>query len=131
MSRRDDNALLIDILHAGENIRIFTNGMSYDDFAADKKTQFATCHQLAIIGEASGKLSDEFKKTNGQVPWSKIVGMRNHLIHAYHDINLKTVWHTVSVELPSFLQFLNEAAAKEITSLDARIFGDKTTLKKT
>ncbi len=115
MSRRDDSALVLDIIQAVNYIHQFTAGMDLVAFGHDKKTQFAVCHQLALIGEASTKLTDEFKKQNTAIPWSKMVGMRNHLIHAYHDINLKTTWQTVTHEVPDLLVRLKAVAPKRPT----------------
>jgi len=43
-----------------------------------------------------------------KVPWKKITGMRNRLIHAYFDINLDVVWQTVTEDLPSLVTRLEE-----------------------
>ena len=46
------------------------------------------------------------------VPWANIVGMRNWLIHAYHDVNLDIVWRTVQEELPPLIMTLRAAIDK-------------------
>ena len=55
---------------------------------------------VEIIGEAAGRVSDECRANCPEIPWLNIVGMRNHLIHAYFNINVDIVWQTVTGELP-------------------------------
>lgn len=56
--------------------------------------------QLEIIGEASKKLSKEFKEKYPQIPWRDISGMRDKLIHDYFGIDLDAVWDTISKDIP-------------------------------
>jgi len=57
--------------------------------------------ELEIIGEAASKISAETRSQNTSIPWQDISGMRNRLIHAYFDVDLDTVWSTVSRDLPT------------------------------
>lgn len=34
------------------------------------------------------------------LPWSKIVGTRDRVIHGYFNVNLDIVWEVVETELP-------------------------------
>lgn len=56
--------------------------------------------ELEIIGEAASKISAETRSKNTSIPRQDISGMRNRLIHAYFDVDLDTVWSTVSRDLP-------------------------------
>jgi len=62
--------------------------------------QDAICRRLEIIGEAASKLDDEFKDKYSDVPWYKIVGMRNLLIHEYFHVDLDQVWSTIEISIP-------------------------------
>lgn len=64
--------------------------------------QDAIIRNLEIIGEAVSKLSDEIKNSNIDIPWRKISGLRNRLIHGYVSVDLDIVWNTVEDILPSF-----------------------------
>ena len=55
---------------------------------------------LKIIGEAASKVSADTRSQNTSIPWQDITGMRNRLIHAYFDVDLDTVWSTVTRDLP-------------------------------
>lgn len=45
-------------------------------------------HLLEIIGEAANSVSADFRDKHPHIPWRKMIGMRNRLIHCYFDINL-------------------------------------------
>ena len=59
-----------------------------------------------IIGEAAARISNKRQAELTQIPWSKIVGMRNRIGHAYFDIDLDIVWDTVTQALPPLLDQL-------------------------
>ena len=42
---------------------------------------------ISIIGEATKKLSDEFKQRYPQIEWRAIGGMRDKLIHSYFGVD--------------------------------------------
>lgn len=90
----------------------FVEGMSKDDFFADKRTQNAVVMSLVIIGEAATKIMDshpDFVGHHAQVPWRSMRGMRNRIAHGYFDINLDVVWETVQSALPKLLRDLPAA----------------------
>lgn len=59
--------------------------------------------QLILIGEAVGRLSDEFKNDRDEIPWRAIAAMRNRLIHQYDTINWSLVWETATGDVPELL----------------------------
>jgi uncharacterized protein with HEPN domain len=59
-----------------------------------------------ILGEAVAALSDDFKEEHSDIPWSKIVGMRNVLIHNYFGIDLDVVWSVVEDDLPELQRYI-------------------------
>lgn len=56
---------------------------SYEQFETDFIYRNAICLCLLQIGELSGKLSNEFKEDNDEIPWRAIRGMRNMVAHRY------------------------------------------------
>lgn len=88
----------------------FVEGLSKEDFLADRRTQQAVIMSLIVIGEAATKVMDgyaEFANQHRQVPWRSMRGMRNRIAHGYFDINLDVVWDTVQTALPELLEQLN------------------------
>lgn len=65
-------------------------------------------HLLEIIGEAANAVSEEFCVKHPNVPWRKMISLRNRLIHGYFDINLDIVWDTVMEDLPPLVADLEK-----------------------
>ncbi len=63
----------------------------------------AVCRNLEIIGEAAKKTGPEFRAALPDIPWRKMAGLRDILIHAYEDTDPETVWDLVEREIPILL----------------------------
>ena len=100
MAARDDRVYIGEALDAIGRSVLFVGELSLDEFLGDEKTQSAVIHQIEIIGEACGKVSRSLRDAHPQIPWAKIVSMRNHLIHEYFGVDPETVWKTVREDLP-------------------------------
>jgi uncharacterized protein with HEPN domain len=99
-----DEAHLQDILRASNLALQFIRGITKESFLKDEKTQSSILHQLLIIGEAVRRLSNDFRKVHPNIPWKKISGMRDRLIHGYDEVNLTRVWKTTTQEIPKLIQ---------------------------
>lgn len=104
---RTDALLLSDIREALNLINEFVNGMSFEHFSEDLRTQSAVVRQLEIIGEAAKRVSDATRLVYPSVPWSTLARMRDKLIHAYHSVDPQVVWDTVETDLPTLLKILS------------------------
>jgi uncharacterized protein with HEPN domain len=91
---------LEDILTALSDVEEFTRGMDFEAFSDDRKTIFAVIRCLEIVGEATKRIPMSFRVKYSDVPWSKMAGMRDVLIHDYMGVDLKVVWKVVQVRLP-------------------------------
>ncbi len=100
MSERADTVYLSDILEAARRIATYVSGLTYEIFRADTKTQDAVIRNLGIIGEATKKISSEFRATHPDIPWRSMAGMRDRLVHDYFGVNLEIVWQIAAVDLP-------------------------------
>lgn len=97
------------MLEATQQACSYTEGLSKEDFMADKRTQQAVILNLVIIGEAATKLLKDYSKfldLHPDVPWRNMKGMRNRIAHGYFDIDLDVVWETVQTALPQLLEQL-------------------------
>ena len=84
----------------------YTEGILFDEFVKDGKTVRAVIRSFEVMGEAASKISDEFRKEHSNIPWQKIIGMRNRLIHVYFDIDHFIIWQTVKENLPPLIEQL-------------------------
>ena len=100
MAKRDDRLLLQDMLDACQDIQDFLGNCTENAFLSDRMKQYAVIRAFEILGEAAGKLSQEIRDQNIGVPWKNIIGMRNILIHVYHEADLDLVWRTATVFVP-------------------------------
>jgi uncharacterized protein with HEPN domain len=103
---RPDLTYLHDIHAAGAEIQEFLGGVEENGFLGDPLLQAAIAYKLAIIGEAAGNLSAEFRAAHPVIPWQRIRGLRNHLIHAYGDVDQLAVWRILQHELPDLLSYI-------------------------
>jgi uncharacterized protein with HEPN domain len=97
---RDPIIFLEDIKKAIERIERSVQGRSYQEFVSDEDKLYAAFMNLAIIGEATRSIPDEVKSLAETVPWKKITGVRNKLMHEYWGHDTETVWRTIIVSLP-------------------------------
>jgi len=69
-------------------------------FERDELLQVWFLRHLQIIGEAARALPEDVRALAPEVPWSKIVGMRNILVHGYFDIDTDIVWDAATRDVP-------------------------------
>ena len=70
---------------------------------ADKRSQYAVVRAVEVIGEAASHITAETRAVLPDLPWNQVIGMRNILIHRYHDFDLATVVKTVREHLPALI----------------------------
>lgn len=111
--QKTDHVRLHHIVDAGREAITFSQGRSRADLDTDRMLQLSLVRLLEIIGEATKGLSPEFWSAHTTIPWRKMSGMRDRLIHAYFDINLDIVWETVRCDLPPLVKALEKIISPE------------------
>lgn len=89
------------IWHAISRIVEIVSLTNFESFVTSEPIQEQLFFNLMILGEASNKLSDEFRARHLEIPWSKIIGMRNVMIHDYADVDYDVAWSTVTRDIPN------------------------------
>lgn len=100
MKRRVLGDYVQDVLDAMVEAEEFTSGMDFSDFKTDRKSINAVVRSLEIIGEATKKLPKSVTDEYPEIPWKRMAGMRDKLIHEYFGVDLDMVWEVVRSELP-------------------------------
>ncbi|MDW7973234.1 MAG: DUF86 domain-containing protein [Thermodesulfovibrio sp.] len=100
MSKRNWKLFIYDIFESIQKIEKYTENLSYDEFVTDEKTKDAVIRNLEIIGEAARQIPDNIKALISEIEWSKIIGLRNRIIHGYFAIEYEIIWQIVKKELP-------------------------------
>lgn len=91
---------LLDMRNAIEEVAAFTAGMAFEEFATDRKTINAVIRSLEVLGEAAKNIPGEITSRYPEMPWKRVIGMRDKLIHGYHGVDLATVWKTIREQVP-------------------------------
>ena len=106
MSRRNDRGALQDMRdHAREAVEMF-NAASADALETDRKLQLSLCYLIQIVGEAATRVSVSTREAYPEIPWSRIVGMRNRIAHGYDQVVMDIVQDTAAIELPDLISQL-------------------------
>jgi len=74
--------------------------------------QDAIIRKLEVIGEAVKQLSDNARDSRPDIPWRRVAGMRDRLIHQYFGADLDLVWNVVGRELPGFAEAVDELLSR-------------------
>ena len=82
-----------------ENIESFLKKISKESFFKDRLRQSAVIRQLEVIGEATKNIPDSFRKKYPEIPWKKIAGLRDIIIHTYFEIDLDITWEIIKKDL--------------------------------
>ena len=98
----------MDIKNSLNKIFKYTDNITFDIFINDDKTKDAVERNFEIIGEAAKNLTDDFRNKYSHIPFKKIAGMRDKLIHDYFGVDYEIIWKTIKEILPQFADDINK-----------------------
>lgn len=108
-----DAATLMDIVLACRDIGQFIHGLGQDEFTSSALVRTAVLRQLEIIGEATKRLSNDLREAHPGIPWKRMAGLRDRLIHAYDDIDLGKIWEIATIDVPRVCSMLEPLLPKK------------------
>lgn len=111
------NVYLSDILEAITKIEKYLSGMDRSAFLQNDAIQDAVIRRFEIIGEAVRRLDQDFREQFPELPWKKMVGMRDMLIHGYDEVDLEYVWKLASEGLAEVKEKVSQILSKIPTVL--------------
>jgi uncharacterized protein with HEPN domain len=98
--KKDPVVFIEHVLESIELIENYTANKTISDFIESVQLQDSIIRRIEIIGEVVKNLPDEVKNNYPDVPWKKIAGMRDVLIHQYFGIDLELTWQVVQKDIP-------------------------------
>jgi uncharacterized protein with HEPN domain len=100
MPERDAELLIEDMLEALRRIDLYIAGMDHFAFLQDEKTIDAVARNLEVLGEAARQMPEAYVVSHPSVPWRKITGLRNRIVHDYFGLDLEIIWQILRNDLP-------------------------------
>jgi len=96
---KDYNILINHILECIGKIEEYTNTVTKDEFSKSTQTQDAVMRRIEIIGEAVKHIPQEIKDKYSDIPWKRMAGMRDILIHEYFGVDLELTWKVAKEDI--------------------------------
>lgn len=110
---RDWRFRVRDILASVTAALEYTDGMTFEEFADDRRTRDAVIRNLMTMGESVRWIPGPIRETNPHVPWTIMRGVRNVVVHEYFGVDERILWDTVELDLPPLVAKLEAVLAKE------------------
>ena len=108
MSKRKPDIYLKDIFESIEQIETYLDGINENEFYRNSEKQDAVLRRLEIIGEATKQIPDAIRNIYDEVPWRKMAGMRDIIIHEYFGVTLSMIWVVTQRDLPALKSKIEE-----------------------
>lgn len=100
--------------HGREALELI-RGVDRPRFLSDRLLQLGVVRLLEIVGEAAVRTPDTAKAQYPAIPWRRIAGLRNRLVHAYDTVDIEIVWHILTNDLPMLVEQLEASLGSDNT----------------
>ncbi|HBL28428.1 MAG TPA: hypothetical protein DD490_16470 [Acidobacteria bacterium] len=107
-----DLGWLVDILIAARDLLEFKQGATREEFLRSKLLRSAILHQLVVIGEASRRLSEDFRARHPEIPWHQVIALRNFVVHEYDEVDFTVIWNVCERHVPQIVAFCEPLAGE-------------------
>jgi len=109
---RNTRLFLPDILDSIALIESYTIQLSKKQFLSSTQIQDSVIRRIEIIGEAVKNISPHLRQENPDIPWQRVAGMRDILIHEYFGVDMELTWNVVKKELPKLKRQIEKILAR-------------------
>jgi uncharacterized protein with HEPN domain len=107
---KDPRVCLLHVVECIDAIAGYVANLDKEAFSLDGLTQDAVQRRLAIIGEAVKNLPPDLRSRHSDIPWRRMAGMRDKLIHDYFGVDIDLVWEVSTNLLPPLRARLSDIA---------------------
>ena len=118
--KREYLDFLQDIVESMELAQEYVQGMTLEQMVQDRKTRDSVERTLERTGEAANRIPSEIQKMYPEVPWGKIIGMRNVIVHRYDGLEYQIIWETIHESIPQYLPLVRAMLDAEMKRRNIR-----------
>jgi len=111
--KREYVLYLEDMLRSMERIHEYLENQSFKQFKQNYMAVDAVIRNFEIIGEASKSIPLDIKEKYPEIPWKKMVGLRNLITHEYFGVDYEMIWEIARNNLPQNRSDLKKIITKE------------------
>ena len=97
-----------DIIDAIIKIERYISEMNFLKFKENDLVIDAVIRNLEIISEASTYIPENIRNKYPELPWKRIVGLRNIAIHGYFNVDLNLIWTIITKNIPEAKQIISK-----------------------
>lgn len=108
---KDELLYIIQMIERADRIFKYTTG-GRDQYLHDPMIQDAVIRSFEVMGEAAKRVPQSIRDLASEIPWRRIEGFRDVLIHQYEGVDLQEVWKRVAEDLPPLTRSLEHLLRK-------------------
>ena len=103
-----DKGLLLQIIDHSLRIEKKIEKLDKDDFYENRDNQDIVCFNVLQIGELVAHFSMNLTKIYSNIPWKKIKGLRDIIVHGYGTIDWDRLWETATNDIKPLREYCEQ-----------------------
>ena len=101
-----DPAYLWHLVRAGRELQQFVAGLTFEQYVEKRALTLAVERDFEILGEAARKISETLRAAHPEIPWSRMIALRNIVAHRYYAVDHALLWQIIHEVLAGVLDQL-------------------------